>query len=173
MDKDRPHISEPVFRAFLRTFGLARGRMEVHFARFGISASQWGVLRTLHRAHGTGQDALRLTDLHRHLLIKPPSVTGIVDRLERAGLVARRASSTDLRAKEVHLTPAGQALVTRVLVHHPARIRAVLAGLSDAEQRTLLPLMERLAAHLEAMEARETPQTNDAPRTTKRRGSKQ
>src|SRR5437588_8101078 len=107
--------TEEAFRGLIRSIGLIERAMQPYFARFGISGSQWGVLRTLHRAAASGQPALRLTDLSDRLLIRPPSVTGVVDRLERMGLVQRDASPTDLRAKQVSLTERGRNLVHRVL----------------------------------------------------------
>src|SRR6516165_11847598 len=91
------------FRELIRTFGLVERVMHPYFARFGITGSQWGVLRNLHRAEEEGLPRLRLTELGERLLIRPPSVTGLVDRLERARLVARHGSPTDLRTKQVSL----------------------------------------------------------------------
>src|SRR4051812_3552495 len=87
--------AERSFRQLIRTFGLLERIMQPYFARFGISGAQWGVLRNLHRAEQEGRTGLRLTDLSRRMLIRPPSVTGIADRLEKVGLIVRRASQTD------------------------------------------------------------------------------
>jgi DNA-binding MarR family transcriptional regulator len=135
----------------LRTIGLAERIMQPHFARFGITGSQWGVLRSLHRAGLEGHAALRLTDLSERLLIRPPSVTGVVDRLERAGLVSRDGSPTDLRVKQVALTSRGRQLVERVLRVHSAQIEAVMGGLTAAEQAELNRLLSRLEGHLEGL----------------------
>src|SRR6516162_9553344 len=103
--KPQPSVSPAVrladnpIRELVRTFGLLEKVMHPYFARFGISGSQWGVLRNLYRAEEEGLSGLRLIDLGERLLIRPPSVTGVVDRLERAALVLRGGSLTDLRAK--------------------------------------------------------------------------
>src|SRR5947207_2501889 len=102
-------------REFIRTFGLVERVMHPYFARYGISGAQWGVLRTLYRAEQEGLDSLRLSELSDRLLIRPASVTGLIDRVERAGLVRRHSSPTDLRAKQVQLTRAGRQLLHRVL----------------------------------------------------------
>ena len=138
-------------RALIRTFGLVERVMQPYFARFGITGSQWGVLRNLHRAESEGLDGLRLTDLGKRLLIRPPSVTGVVDRLERAGLLHRNGSPTDLRAKQVRLTDEGRALVERVLAEHGRQIDFVLGGLTKAEQAELHRLLNRLGGHLEGL----------------------
>jgi DNA-binding MarR family transcriptional regulator len=147
--KIRP--AERTFRELIRTVGLLERVMQAHFARFGISGAQWGVLRNLHRAEQEGLPGLRLTDLSDRLLVRPPSVTGAVDRLERAGLVERRDSLNDLRAKQVALTIKGRELVERVLVFHGAKIDLVLGGLSPAEQADLHRLLGRLGRHLEQL----------------------
>src|SRR4051794_12034122 len=107
--------AEKAFRELIRLFGLLEKVMQPYFARFGISGSQWGALRTLHRAEQEGLPGLRLTDLGDRLLIRPPSVTGIVDRLQRAGLVVRDGAPEALREKLVALTERGRQLVSQVL----------------------------------------------------------
>src|SRR5438445_8374125 len=99
---------ERALREFIQTFGLLERVMQPYFAQFGISGSHWGVLRNLHRAEQEGLPGLRLTDLSDRLLIRPPNVTGVVDRLERGGLVVRDGSPFDRRAKQVALTAKGR-----------------------------------------------------------------
>ena len=123
------------FRELVRTFGLVERAMQPHFARFGITGSQWGVLRNLHRAEREG-------------------VTGAVDRLERSGLVERRSAPDDQRAKLVGLTDAGRQLVQRVLTVHEAQIETILAGLNLTEQLALQRHLSRLGRHLEGLLAR-------------------
>jgi DNA-binding MarR family transcriptional regulator len=142
-------VSVTAFREFVRTFGLIERVMQTHFAKFGISGAQWGVLRHLQRAEQAGEGGLRMTDLGERLLIRPPSVTGVVDRLERARLVGRRGSPTDQRAKLVVLTAAGRQLVRKVLAVHERQIETVLGGLKPNEQGTLRHYLARLGQHLE------------------------
>ena len=147
--------AESTFRALLRTMGLLRREMEPFFARFGISGAQWGVLRMLLRAQREGHADLRLTDLGKRLLIRPPSVTVVVDRLHRMGLVERTASATDHRAKNVSLTAAGRRMVERVESERAGQIETVLGGLAHQEQEHLCRLLERLTEHLESLPGRE------------------
>ncbi len=144
---------EPAFRSLIRTLGLVRRAMEPYFAQHGISASQWAVLRALHRAQEESgeMNGMRLRDLSDSLLVRPPSVTGAIDRLQRMGLVARRASSLDQRAKLVSLTAAGRKLVDRVRQGHAQQIQRVLQVLNLHEQQELRRLLDRLGDHLEEM----------------------
>jgi DNA-binding MarR family transcriptional regulator len=143
--------NEAAFRALIRTCGLLARVMQPYFARFGISGSQWGILRVLHRAETDGESGLRLTDLGERVLIRPPSVTGAVDRLQRQGLVVRDPSAKDQRVKQVRLTSGGRRLVGRVLKGHAEQVSTALAALSLSEQKELLRLLERLGSHLNDM----------------------
>jgi DNA-binding MarR family transcriptional regulator len=138
-------------RALIRTFGLLERVMHPYFARHGISGAQWGVLRNLHRAEQEGSPGLRLTDLSDRLLLRPPSVTGVVDRLQRAGLVVRGGSPTDLRAKQIGLTAEGRRLVERILSGHSDQLETVLAGLSPDERVELQRLLAQWGKHLEGL----------------------
>jgi DNA-binding MarR family transcriptional regulator len=144
--------TENPLREFVRVVGLLERVMQPYFAGFGISGSQWGLLRTLYRAEQDGHPSgLRLTDLSDRLLIRPPSVSGAVDRLERAGLVVRGNAVADHRAKQVALTPKGRRLVERVLAVHEKQIATVLGGLRAAEQAEFHRLLNRLGQHLEGL----------------------
>ena len=152
---ETPSSTEVTFRALVRTLGLFKRVMEPYFARFGLSGAQWSVLRTLSREEDAGRRSLRLTDLGNRLVVRPPSVSGVVDRLHRTGLVRRVASTDDQRAKQVSLTAAGRKLVRRVLREHPRQIGAVTSGLDLAEQQQLEQLLTKLSMHLETLAERE------------------
>ena len=144
-------VTEGAFQALIRTFGLLERVMQPYFAGFGVSASQWAVLRTLQRAEQENVLGLRLTDLSDRLFIRPPSVTGVIDRLVRAGLVARKTSTDDLRAKLVRLTPKGRDLLERALASHAKQMSRVLGGLNTEEQLQLRRLLLNLGQHLTGM----------------------
>ena len=154
--------TEPAFRALLRTVGLLKRVMEPYFARFGISGSQWAMLITLYRAEEDGVRELRLSDLGDRLLIRPPSVTGVVDRLVRLGYLDRTTASDDHRAKLVRLTPAGRQIVRQILEQHAEQIKRVLGIFAAEEQQQLQQLLERLGTHLESMTAERNGQAHSS-----------
>jgi DNA-binding MarR family transcriptional regulator len=155
-------VAEAALHSCLRLWGLLRQAQEPYFAQFGISPSQWGILRVLQRAEFKGQTQLPLKDVSERLLIQPPSVTGVVDRLERLGFVHRSPSKTDLRVRHLSLTPAGRSLMAKVLAGHSERIESLFAGLQPHEQQTLLTLLGRLEAHLQTILS-PTPNDGAAP----------
>lgn len=146
-----PNVTEAVFHALLRTWGLLRHVQEPYFLKFGISGSQWGVLRVLQRAEEKGEARLPLKEVGQRMLIQPPSVTGAVDRLERLGLVQRSHSTADMRVRYLSLTPSGKKLMNKVLAGHADRIKALFSQWLPQEQETILDLLQRLETHLDAM----------------------
>ena len=75
------------------------------FNEFGITEQQWRVIRVLADAK-----SLPMRDLSEHCLIPPPSLAGIVDRMQKAGLVSRAASPGDRRKVLLALTSPGKDL---------------------------------------------------------------
>ena len=83
----------------------------IFFERWDLSPSQFNVLNLLH----LNPDGLSQTDLSRQLIMHRSNLTGLVDRLEKRGLVARREVAADRRAYSVVLTTAGTRLLREIL----------------------------------------------------------
>src|ERR1700742_1154878 len=85
-----------------------------------------------------------MNELARFLGLDKSSVTGLVDRAERRGLVARVPSPDDRRATLVELTDAARAMVADVVTGFDADIATVLGELSEDERATLSTLVSRV-----------------------------
>lgn len=125
--------------------------MAPYFARFGISGSQWGILKTIARSTEQGRAGIRLTDMGERLLVRPPSITRAIDRMERMGLVKRHADARDQRVKLIRLTPAGERLVEQVMQGLEQHVDLVMGGLNQRQRQELHRLLDRLSAHLESL----------------------
>jgi DNA-binding MarR family transcriptional regulator len=82
--------------------------------------------------------------LGRHLGLDKSSVSGLVDRAQRRGLVDRTVSATDRRAFEVSITDTGRQLVDQAAAGFTARIEALVAGLPDTDRKLLSQLAARI-----------------------------
>jgi MarR family 2-MHQ and catechol resistance regulon transcriptional repressor len=97
---------------------------------------------------------LPVNEIGKKVLLTSGSITVAVDRLETKGLVERRASGTDRRARIVHLTKEGRKLITRAFAEHAADMeRLASASLTRAERETLIRLLKKFG--LEAAGASE------------------
>ena len=91
----------------LRTADSLWNASRIFFARRDLSPSQFNILNLLRdRPDGFSQ-----IDLGRLLIMHRSNVTGLVDRLEKRGLVRRLDAAGDRRAYRVVLTPAGATLL--------------------------------------------------------------
>src|SRR3546814_10321444 len=97
----------------------------------------------------------RMSDIAVVLRVDRSSATRAVDRLEAAGLVARRADPDDARGIVVAATQAGRALLGRVRDRATAMLAEVLATFSTEDRDRLAELMERLVGALD--DRRQTP----------------
>lgn len=79
------------------------------FQRHDLTDQQWRVLRAL-----LATDQLKVAELAEATVLPAPSLVGILDRLEKRGLVARLRSDRDRRQVFAHATPAGRALYAKV-----------------------------------------------------------
>lgn len=77
----------------------------------------------------------RLADL---LDVSVASATGIVDRMEKRGVVERRHSETDRRVVEIHLTKRGTLVFSVMHTERMKRLRKLVVTMSDAELGALL-----------------------------------
>jgi DNA-binding MarR family transcriptional regulator len=151
-------LAETTFRTMLRTHGIVERAMQPCFGRFGITGVQWGVLRNLHRAEQhESLPGLQLSDLSKRLLIRPPSIVGVVDRLRQLGLVGRVSDPSNPEVKHLTLTRKGRHLVDRILGVLPDQIQGVMAGLTPIEQAHLHRLLLKLVQGM-----RHTPRDDDA-----------
>ncbi|GLW11286.1 MarR family transcriptional regulator [Microtetraspora sp. NBRC 13810] len=103
-------------------------------ATLGLTAAQATALREL-----TGPMTMR--DLAERMSCEPSNATFVVDKLEKQGLLERRAHPTDRRARQLVLTPEGTALRERLLALLSQE--SPLAGLTARQQRTLKALLEQ------------------------------
>jgi MarR family 2-MHQ and catechol resistance regulon transcriptional repressor len=121
--------------------GLA-ARLEDDLAPHGVGGVEFEVLIRLARSPGR---RLRMSDLTAQTALTSSGVTRLVDRLEKAGLVARQACSDDRRIVWTTLTDAGADLLERALPGHLAVVDRWLTGaLEPAELAAFSATLRRL-----------------------------
>lgn len=113
------------------------GRVAAHY---DASVSQVRLIGTLRDREPT------MTDLKDHLALEKSSVSGLIDRAEGRGLVARTTGHPDGRAVRVRLTEQGAELAARFAAEVYAELQRVLAPLSDRDQRQLYRLADAILA---------------------------
>ncbi|MBV8535984.1 MAG: MarR family transcriptional regulator [Alphaproteobacteria bacterium] len=77
------------------------------------------------------------------LMIQRPNMTSLLNELEREGYVSRRPSPTDKRSVALYLTDRGERAVARMLESILTLDRAMTAGLTAPERKSLLALLQK------------------------------
>jgi len=117
------------------------GRM---FRKFGLTASQYNILRIL-RGEGKPLPSLEIAD---RMIQVVPAITGLIDRLEKAEMVVRRRCEEDRRVVYIEITPKALSLLAEM--DEPLRQlhQEMIGHLSPDELQDLTRLLDKARASL-------------------------
>jgi MarR family transcriptional regulator, lower aerobic nicotinate degradation pathway regulator len=133
----RPEQLSPVDGLAQLSF-IVQGTLERRAAEHDLSVIQTRLLGVLRDRRPT------MIELAKLLGIEKSSVTGLVDRAERRGPVARTPSKKDGRAVLVSLTDQGRTLASQVSARFAADVSTMLLRLAARDRDTLSQLVSRL-----------------------------
>ncbi len=133
--------SAEAFLNLLRTSDLVFAAESVHLAKYGITQGRFTVLMLLSRMC---EESLSPAELADKSGVTRATMSGLLDTMERDGLVTRSISPTDRRAVEVLLTVAGHDLVEAVLPGYFARVEEMISPLSASERTTFVSLLQKI-----------------------------
>jgi DNA-binding MarR family transcriptional regulator len=146
LKKKRPFASldQEVLLNILRTNDQLQIRLERLFRQFGLTSSQYNVLRIL---RGEG-DSLPITEIASRTVTVVPGMTGVIDRLETAEMVRRDRSAEDRRVIYVEITPKALEVLAKLDKPLMELHAQMVGGLNDTEKRDIVRLMEKLRSSL-------------------------
>lgn len=110
-----------------------------NLAEHDLTVTEFAILEALYH-----KGPLLLGEVQRKILVSSGGITFLVDKLAERGLVERKLCATDRRARYAALTRKGEALMQAVFPGHAEAIRAVMSGLTRAEQKEATALLKRL-----------------------------
>ena len=113
-----------------------RVRSRLH-ADFNVTLPRFDVMAALYDAPA----GLSMGEVSRRLMVSNGNVTGIVERLDREGLVWRRTNPDDRRSQLVCLTNSGRTTFEEMAEAHEGWISEMLSGLSEEEVEQLKYLL--------------------------------
>jgi len=122
---------------------LLRRSFEERARGIGVTRPQWQVLSLLKLHPGNNQGAL--ADL---LEVEPITLGRMIDRLQEAGLVERRADPADRRAWRIFLTAKGEGLLEKLRPFGGETMDAALDGVSEAERMQFIATLARVRTNL-------------------------
>ncbi len=135
-----------VFLNLLRAGDEAFRVVEMHLAKYEITQGRFGVLMALWGVcqREGGATSLTPAELADHTGVTRATITGLIDTLERSGLVTRTQHPDDRRMMSVGLTQRGERLLHKILPAHFRQMAWLMDPLSEPERKTLVRLLTKM-----------------------------
>jgi DNA-binding MarR family transcriptional regulator len=125
------------------TARLMRRAFDERVRTKGITRPQWRVLGLLNRFGGSSQVALA-----EMMDVEPITLGRMIDRMQDAGLVERRADPNDRRAWRVFLTPSGESRLEDLKPLANELFDDAVSGLTDSQQAELEAMLDIIRLNL-------------------------
>lgn len=152
---ERPELDTVPMETLGRMAELAlraqRDHIDQLFAKHGLQPGEFDVLATLRRSGAP--HALSPTALYEATMVSSGGMTNRIDKLEKAGLIERRANPNDRRSNLVALTQEGLAKIDQIVPQHIDNERNILSALDAAEIAQLNAITKKLISRLDQLES--------------------
>ena len=122
---------------------LTRVEADRRARQHGMTRAQWGILKQVWYNPGLIQK--ELADL---LEVEPITAARLVDRLEKAGLIERRADAQDRRIWRLHLRPEATPYLEEIDRQRHEITDFITAGLSDADREVVMGALKLMKTNL-------------------------
>jgi DNA-binding MarR family transcriptional regulator len=117
---------------------------ETQMKKYDITPPQFEVLLTL-----WNEDGIVLSELGRRLSRDGPTITGIIDRMEKKKLVARKRSMRDRRVIQVYLTPYAWEIKENLMKMQMDAGKDITNNFSDQDIKLLEGMLQRILGNIE------------------------
>ncbi|WP_114226962.1 MULTISPECIES: MarR family winged helix-turn-helix transcriptional regulator [Sphingomonas] len=127
-----------------------RRALDATVGSFGLTSAHFDVLQLL-----LHEDGLQHRELQRRLAISSPTLTNIIDVLEREGHVQRQADAHDARVKTIHMTSKARHLCSSKSFCDAGEklVEQMFDGFSDQQAREFMTSLKKIELNLEAITA--------------------
>jgi len=126
---------------------LMRKQFDRRAIRFDLTRAQWRALKRVHHGEGITQN-----ELAEFLEMEPIAVGRVIDRLQKAGFIERRADPRDRRVWRLHLLPKAHAVVDDMEQIASELLRQAQRGVSVAEMKSMMSVLARMKDNLNALD---------------------
>src|ERR1700757_4874946 len=153
-DRQNPDRSVRVWFRLIRLEARMQAAVGERLREIGVSIPQCDVLTTLTEQEGVSQQ-----ELAKRLYVTKGNISGLIDRLQSAGLVERRPAASDRRRHSIHLTAAGRATAMKALAVQHRWVASTLGRMNEGD---LKALETQLIALRDIVREAQEPQKADA-----------
>ena len=130
------------------TASQIKKRAATFFREYGLTDVQFNLMMLLQDHPDETTGGLTQVELSRMLLVNRANVTSLIDRMEKAKLVARSSVAGDRRYNVVRLTSHGSKLLSKVRGHYDREVGRIMGGLEQPQQKELVRFLERVRGRI-------------------------
>ncbi|MEN1968083.1 MarR family transcriptional regulator [Lentibacillus sp. N15] len=134
MDKN---LSLKSFVVLMKASKSIEERIKQDIKRYGVSTTEFTILEALYH-----KGKLTVQQICDAVLINSGSMTYVIDKLQKRGLLERSASEHDRRVVHVHITDEGKQLMDDIFPKHQAVIEEIFTDIEPDEKQKLIDLLK-------------------------------
>jgi len=143
MRETNKRVTAPrLWLVMMRSHHALRLLAEQSIASAGLCLTDFAALETL-----LHKGPLSISEIQDKVLLASGSMTAAIDRLEKRGLVVRKSTSKDRRARIVELTREGKQVAATCFEKHARDLEALMSVLSAKEKRQIYECLKKLGLH--------------------------
>jgi DNA-binding MarR family transcriptional regulator len=135
------HLEEELFLNIQRTADAMLQEMLDVLRPFGLSPTQYNVLRILRSA---GDSGVTCKDIGARMIARDPDITRLLDRLERRNLLTRNRAKEDRRFVAIRITSEGLDLLRELDAPIERKQLALMQHMGKEQLHSTVELLEQL-----------------------------
>jgi DNA-binding MarR family transcriptional regulator len=132
-------LQQEVYLSLLRTTDELQSRVAAILKPFGVSSTQYNVLRIL---RGAGAEGHRCSDIAERMITREPDITRLLDRMAKAGWISQARDTEDRRVVITRITPEALRLLKELDKPLSELNKTLMANMGEKKLKTLLSLLD-------------------------------
>jgi len=135
-------LSLKLFVVLTRALAAVRKSIEKEIRTYGLNPTEFAVLELL---YNKGEQSAQ--KIGEKVLIASSSITYVVDKLEKKGLILRTPCPEDRRISNVSITDAGRKMMDEIFPVHTQGVQRILEGLDTKEKEEMISQLKKLGMY--------------------------
>jgi DNA-binding MarR family transcriptional regulator len=140
MSEEKNTDSIVVWRTFLETWKVWKKGVDRNLQTMGLGSTEYSILRHLFE-----EGKMPMVQMANLIMVTPGWITGLIDTMEKNGLVKRVRNTEDRRIIDLVITEAGIDLFNRAKSLHTEYIARSLGGMDSESLSKLKVLLDELS----------------------------
>lgn len=133
------NLSLKSFVVLMKSSKAVQERIKKDISSYGMRTSEFTILETLYHK---GKQTIR--EISEGVLISTGSITYVIDKLEKKGLLERQHCHEDRRVVYIHITHAGKELMDEIFPKHQKVIEELFIGINDEQKKSLIDVLKQV-----------------------------